>query len=138
MWISKRVCYSLIKHLLRGPVAQLGARFHGMEEVVGSNLTRSTKSPIRLTNSDSHSGLAGSIPHAHSHRNRGAGWNAAGNPHIDLHEPGHCPGYTPSVQDLSILSADVDCDRQNRFWQGNRGELAIHASRTGLALSGSK
>ncbi len=26
-----------------GPVAQLGARFHGMEEVVSSNLTRSTK-----------------------------------------------------------------------------------------------
>jgi hypothetical protein len=25
-----------------GPVAQLGARFHGMEEVVSSNLTRST------------------------------------------------------------------------------------------------
>ena len=30
-------------HILdRGPVAQLGARFHGMEEVVSSNLTRST------------------------------------------------------------------------------------------------
>ena len=28
---------------LSGPVAQLGARFHGMEEVVSSNLTRSTK-----------------------------------------------------------------------------------------------
>ena len=28
-----------------GPVAQLGARFHGMEEVVGSIPTRSTKSP---------------------------------------------------------------------------------------------
>jgi hypothetical protein len=27
---------------VRGPVAQLGARFHGMEEVVSSNLTRST------------------------------------------------------------------------------------------------
>src|SRR6185369_13392457 len=26
-----------------GPVGQLGARFHGMEEVVSSNLTRSTK-----------------------------------------------------------------------------------------------
>ena len=26
-----------------GPVAQLGARFHGMEEVVGSIPTRSTK-----------------------------------------------------------------------------------------------
>ena len=30
-------------HPPRGPVAQLGARFHGMEEVVSSNLTRSTK-----------------------------------------------------------------------------------------------
>src|SRR5262249_2928839 len=29
---------------LRGPVAQLGARFHGMEEVVGSIPTRSTNS----------------------------------------------------------------------------------------------
>lgn len=28
-----------------GPVAQLGARFHGMEEVKGSNPFRSTKSP---------------------------------------------------------------------------------------------
>ncbi len=28
----------------RGPVAQLGARFHGMEEVKGSNPFRSTKS----------------------------------------------------------------------------------------------
>src|ERR1035437_8349013 len=27
----------------RGPVAQLGARFHGMEEVDGSNPSRSTK-----------------------------------------------------------------------------------------------
>ena len=32
----------------RGPVAQLGARFHGMEEVVGSIPTRST---ISLNNS---------------------------------------------------------------------------------------
>jgi hypothetical protein len=29
-----------------GPVAQLGARFHGMEEVVGSIPTRSTKTSI--------------------------------------------------------------------------------------------
>jgi hypothetical protein len=29
-----------------GPVAQLGARFHGMEEVVGSNPTRSTKNTL--------------------------------------------------------------------------------------------
>jgi hypothetical protein len=41
--VAKLVCYSWRKHLLRGPVAQLGARFHGMEEVVGSNPTRSTK-----------------------------------------------------------------------------------------------
>ena len=33
----KRFCFN------RGPVAQLGARFHGMEEVVGSIPTRSTK-----------------------------------------------------------------------------------------------
>ena len=31
-----------------GPVAQLGARFHGMEEVVGSIPTRSTKFPNNL------------------------------------------------------------------------------------------
>ena len=33
-----------------GPVAQLGARFHGMEEVVGSIPTRSTKClvPFRI------------------------------------------------------------------------------------------
>jgi hypothetical protein len=29
-----------------GPVAQLGARFHGMEEVTGSIPVRSTKQPI--------------------------------------------------------------------------------------------
>jgi hypothetical protein len=29
-----------------GPVAQLGARFHGMEEVDGSNPSRSTKISI--------------------------------------------------------------------------------------------
>jgi hypothetical protein len=34
--------YVILKSI-RGPVAQLGARFHGMEEVVSSNLTRSTK-----------------------------------------------------------------------------------------------
>ena len=32
----------------RGPVAQLGARFHGMEEVVGSIPTRSTNSLQQL------------------------------------------------------------------------------------------
>ena len=35
-----RLCYSETTD--NGPVAQLGARFHGMEEVVSSNLTRST------------------------------------------------------------------------------------------------
>jgi hypothetical protein len=29
-----------------GPVAQLGARFHGMEEVIGSIPIRSTNSPF--------------------------------------------------------------------------------------------
>jgi hypothetical protein len=37
--------------LQSGPVAQLGARFHGMEEVVGSIPTRSTKS---LNDLDAH------------------------------------------------------------------------------------
>jgi hypothetical protein len=31
---------------LCGPVAQLGARFHGMEEVIGSIPIRSTKYPL--------------------------------------------------------------------------------------------
>src|ERR1035437_10104241 len=33
----------------RGPVAQLGARFHGMEDVDGSNPSRSTKTFHRLS-----------------------------------------------------------------------------------------
>src|SRR4029077_8391878 len=37
-----------------GPVAQLGARFHGMEEVVGSNPTRSTKFFERSTRRTTH------------------------------------------------------------------------------------
>jgi hypothetical protein len=37
-------CFLIFKN---GPVAQLGARFHGMEEVVGSIPTRSTKSPTK-------------------------------------------------------------------------------------------
>jgi hypothetical protein len=37
--------------LSRGPVAQLGARFHGMEEVVGSNPTRSTNQPFQFQSS---------------------------------------------------------------------------------------
>jgi hypothetical protein len=35
------ICY-VVRPTRIGPVAQLGARFHGMEEVVSSNLTRST------------------------------------------------------------------------------------------------
>src|SRR5579871_745999 len=35
--------------LARGPVAQLGARFHGMEEVVGSIPTRSTNPPLQFS-----------------------------------------------------------------------------------------
>ena len=34
----------IIMFFTSGPVAQLGARFHGMEEVIGSNPIRSTKS----------------------------------------------------------------------------------------------
>src|SRR6187399_1387488 len=40
---SEQICYSG-SSCSRGPVAQLGARFHGMEEVIGSNPIRSTKS----------------------------------------------------------------------------------------------
>ena len=35
-----------------GPVAQLGARFHGMEEVIGSIPIRSTKLPYILSADD--------------------------------------------------------------------------------------
>src|SRR5882757_2339461 len=38
-----------------GPVAQLGARFHGMEEVVGSIPTRSTKFPNNLDGTNPYS-----------------------------------------------------------------------------------
>jgi hypothetical protein len=31
-----------------GPVAQLGARFHGMEEVIGSIPIRSTNNPFKM------------------------------------------------------------------------------------------
>jgi hypothetical protein len=31
-----------------GPVAQLGARFHGMEEVIGSIPIRSTNNPTKM------------------------------------------------------------------------------------------
>src|SRR5271154_7079270 len=33
---------------MSGPVAQLGARFHGMEEVIGSIPIRSTNNPIKM------------------------------------------------------------------------------------------
>src|ERR1700722_3366304 len=42
------ICYIRVSQP-NGPVAQLGARFHGMEEVVSSNLTRSTKAFHTLT-----------------------------------------------------------------------------------------
>ena len=42
---SDRMHHDILRLTSRGPVAQLGARFHGMEEVVSSNLTRSTKNP---------------------------------------------------------------------------------------------
>src|SRR4051812_42789362 len=48
-WGAARFQFSVASFMLvwieisRGPVAQLGARFHGMEEVDGSNPSRSTK-----------------------------------------------------------------------------------------------
>ena len=41
---------------MSGPVAQLGARFHGMEEVIGSIPIRSTKQPLQ-NQTDTGSGL---------------------------------------------------------------------------------
>ena len=51
---SQLTATNLDRHVIRscnssprsGPVAQLGARFHGMEEVKGSNPFRSTKLPL--------------------------------------------------------------------------------------------
>ena len=43
MLMSGQMLCDIVEILVCGPVAQLGARFHGMEEVVSSNLTRSTK-----------------------------------------------------------------------------------------------
>ena len=40
-WLAPTVHAAVVAQ--SGPVAQLGARFHGMEEVVGSNPSRSTK-----------------------------------------------------------------------------------------------
>ena len=42
-------------------MAQLGARFHGMEEVVGSNPTRSTKTFQTLTVTPPHKNLASGV-----------------------------------------------------------------------------
>jgi hypothetical protein len=48
--VRQRSDCDMIRALLpRGPVAQLGARFHGMEEVKGSNPFRSTKTFQTLT-----------------------------------------------------------------------------------------
>ena len=44
-----------------GPVAQLGARFHGMEEVIGSIPIRSTKQPLQ---NQAYAG-SGSLPPFH-------------------------------------------------------------------------
>ncbi len=54
-----------------GPVAQLGARFHGMEEVVGSIPTRSTKIPrsVHLRNHNRRDAIA-----SHHHRSTGRQW----------------------------------------------------------------
>ena len=43
MLVVVRNRQSVVLSPTSGPVAQLGARFHGMEEVVGSIPTRSTK-----------------------------------------------------------------------------------------------
>lgn len=43
------ICWREIPPTYRGPVAQLGARFHGMEEVESSNLSRSTTSFQQFT-----------------------------------------------------------------------------------------
>jgi hypothetical protein len=40
-WVGENK-FAPVTAFLSGPVAQLGARFHGMEEVVGSIPTRST------------------------------------------------------------------------------------------------
>src|SRR6202043_2103366 len=48
MLVVVRNRQSVVLSPTSGPVAQLGARFHGMEEVVGSIPTRSTKFPDNL------------------------------------------------------------------------------------------
>src|ERR1700726_490632 len=49
MLVVVRNRQSVVLSPTSGPVAQLGARFHGMEEVVGSIPTRSTNSYPYLT-----------------------------------------------------------------------------------------
>ena len=46
----------------RGPVAQLGARFHGMEEVAGSIPARSTNLPNQLDKQESWTACFRSTP----------------------------------------------------------------------------
>src|SRR5579884_3684988 len=50
---AEAACYIDEESHRGGPVAQLGARFHGMEEVVSSNLTRSTKTSQNTSEVDS-------------------------------------------------------------------------------------
>jgi hypothetical protein len=48
--LTKAMQSSRIERVLpeSGPVAQLGARFHGMEEVIGSIPIRSTNNPTKM------------------------------------------------------------------------------------------
>ncbi len=47
--LTRSMCYSRPSTNSCGPVAQLGARFHGMEEVESSNLSRSTKLALQAS-----------------------------------------------------------------------------------------
>ena|GEM_PF-6976442 len=44
-WLTRRASTERIEN--SGPVAQLGARFHGMEEVIGSIPIRSTNNSFK-------------------------------------------------------------------------------------------
>ena len=85
-----------------GPVAQLGARFHGMEEVVGSNPTRSTKSLNYLDRKSRDRRDCGD----HKDRNRDGQSNSDG---VDL-EPGsrsRTP-YAPfSAEIMTVIPPDA-------------------------------
>ena len=48
-WILSVRVDTLASIQLCGPVAQLGARFHGMEEVIGSIPIRSTNKPFKIS-----------------------------------------------------------------------------------------